>query len=519
MPAAASASLAASDLLTLTGIGKSFGGVRALDGVSFAVRSGEVHALVGENGAGKSTLVKVATGAHAPDTGEVAVQGRVVGPLDPLAARRLGISAIYQQPALLPDLTVAENVALGYEGAGLWRRVDWRTRRVRTRELLDRVGARIDPDAVVNRLRMPEQQLVEIARALGTEARVLIMDEPTASLSSRETTHLFAVIRELRARGVGIVYVSHRLEELYELADRVTVLRDGKLVACCPLAEVDRAGLIRLMVGRELSSVFPERHGERGEPVLEAHRLACRASGLRDASLTLHAGEILGLAGLVGSGRTELARTLFGLTPADRGEVRVRGKVVHIRSPAQAVELGIAYVPEDRRRHAVIGELSVAVNLTLAVLREVSRHGLLDRAEERRQAGAMATRLGVKAASIEVPVATLSGGNQQKVALGRWLAARPAVLLLDEPTQGIDVGAKAEIYRLIVELAGQGLALLLISSELPEVLGLSDRVAVMHEGRLAGVLSREQATPEAVMGLALGDARGAAPRAEAAPAR
>jgi rhamnose transport system ATP-binding protein len=504
-------------LLSLTGIGKSFGGVRALDGVSFDVRPGEVHALVGENGAGKSTLVKVATGAHAPDAGEVAVEGRAVGALDPLRARRLGIAAIYQQPALLPDLSVAENIALGYEPAGLWHRVDWRARRARTRELLDRVGARIDPDAVIHRLRMPEQQLVEIARALGTEARVLIMDEPTASLSARETTHLFAVIRELRRRGVGIVYVSHRLEELFELADRVTVLRDGRRVACCALSEVDRAGLIRLMVGRELSSVFPQKHGAAGEPVLEARGLACRASGLREASLTLYAGEILGLAGLVGSGRTEVARALFGLDPADRGEIRLRGRAVKIDSPSRAVDLGIAYVPEDRRRHAVIGELPVSANLTLAVLRAVSRWGLLDRAEERRLAAAMSAQLAVKAASLDVPVATLSGGNQQKVALGRWLAARPGVLLLDEPTQGIDVGAKSEIYRLIVELAGQGLALLMISSELPEVLGLSDRVAVMHEGRLVGVLPRERATPEAVLGLALGDARPAA-RAEAASA-
>jgi rhamnose transport system ATP-binding protein len=290
-------------------------------------------------------------------------------------------------------------------------------------------------------------------------------------------------------------------------------------VATCARAEVDRARLIRLMVGRELSSVFPERTGARGLPVLEARGLACRSGGLREASLTLHEGEILGLGGLVGSGRTELARTLFGLTPADRGEIRLRGRVVRVTSPARAVSLGIAYVPEDRRRHAVIGELPVAANLTLAVLREVSRFGLLDRARERRRAGEMAARLGVRAASLDAPVATLSGGNQQKVALGRWLAARPSVLLLDEPTQGIDVGARTEIYRLMVELAGQGLAVLMISSELPEVLGMSDRVAVMHEGRLAGVLSREQATPEAVLGMALGETPAAEPaRAGAAPA-
>jgi rhamnose transport system ATP-binding protein len=502
-------------LLRLTGIVKAFGGVRALLGVSFEVRAGEVHALVGENGAGKSTLVKVATGAHAPDAGEIVVQGRSFARLDPGAARRAGIAAIYQQPALLPDLTVAENVALGYEGGGLLRRVDWPARRRRTRALLDRVGARIDPDAVVSRLRMAEQQLVEIARALGTEARILIMDEPTASLSGREAEHLFAVIRELRGRGAGIVYVSHRLEEVFALADRVTVLRDGALVASCARADLDRARLIGLMVGRELASGFPERQGAAGLPVLEAMGLACRACGLREASFTLHEGEILGLAGLVGSGRTELARTLFGLSPADQGEIRVRGRIVRIPNPARAVSLGIAYVPEDRRHHAVIGELPVATNLTLAVLRLVSRFGLLDRGKERREAATMAARLGVRAASLDAPVATLSGGNQQKVALGRWLATRPSVLLLDEPTQGIDVGAKAEIYRLMIELAEQGLAILMISSELPEVLGMSDRVAVMHEGRLAGVLSRERATPEAVLALALGEA--AAP-AEAAPA-
>ena len=502
-------------LLSLSGIVKSFAGVRALDGVSFDVRAGEVHALVGENGAGKSTLVKVATGAHLPDEGEVAIGGRAGLRLDPLAARRLGVAVIYQQPALLPDLTVAENIALGEEQGGAWRRVRWAARRRRARELLDRVGARLEPDARVHRLRMPEQQLVEIARAVGTDARVIFMDEPTASLSAREAAHLFAVIRELRGRGAGIVYVSHRLEELFELADRATVLRDGRLVACRPMAELDRPALIRLMVGRELASAYPERRRRRGDVVLEARGLRCRASGLREASFTLHAGEVLGLAGLVGSGRTELCRTLFGLTPADAGEIRVLGRGVRIESPARAVSLGIAYVPEDRRRHGVIAEMPIAANITLAVLRELSRHGLLDRREERRRAEEMSTRLGVRARSIDAPVATLSGGNQQKVALGRWLATGPRILLLDEPTQGIDVGAKAEIYRLIEDLAEQGLALLAVSSELPEVLGLSDRVAVMHEGELTGVLSRAQATPEAVMALALGDAA----HGEAAAAR
>jgi rhamnose transport system ATP-binding protein len=516
MPTPAAAAPSPGALLSLTGIVKSFGGVRALDGVSFEVRSGEVHALVGENGAGKSTLVKVATGAHAPDAGEVALGGRVIARLDPLAARRLGVAVIYQQPALLPDLTAAENIALAEEQGAPWRRVRWRERRRRARELLGRVGARIDPDAAVGRLRMPEQQLVEIARALGSDARVIFMDEPTASLSERETEHLFAVIRELRAKGAGIVYVSHRLEELFVLADRVTVLRDGRRVADRPIGELDRAALIRLMVGREVSAAAGEAARVPGDAVLEVRGLRSRAGGLREATFTLHAGEVLGIAGLVGSGRTELARTLFGLTPADGGELRVRGQAVTIPGPERAVALGLAYVPEDRKRHGVVGELPIAANLTLAILRELSRLGLLDRAEERRRAEQMSARLGVRAPSVDVPVSTLSGGNQQKVALGRWLATRPSILILDEPTQGIDVGAKAEIHRLVGELAGQGLALLMISSDLPEVLGMSDRVAVMHDARLAAILPRARATPEAVMTHALGHA---APDVEAAAAR
>jgi rhamnose transport system ATP-binding protein len=491
-------------LLRLSGIRKAFAGVQALRGVSFDLRAGEVHALVGENGAGKSTLIKVITGAHQPDEGTIEVEGHVVEQNDPVRARSLGVAAIYQQPALFPELTVAENIAIGLEPGGAWRRIKWGERRERARRLLARIGAAIDPETDVRKLSMPEQQLVEIARALGAEARILIMDEPTASLSDKEVDNLFRVIRELKAQGVGIIYISHRLEELPQVADRVTALRDGALVGTRRLDEVSRADLIRMMVGRELSAVFPKMAVPIGDVVLEARSLGCRASGVRNVSLSVRAGEILGLAGLVGAGRTELARVLFGLSPADEGTILLRGHPVTIVAPAQAAGLGIAYVPEDRRRHGVILEMTVATNVTLATLSRIADHGLIDFARERAVASDFVAKLGVKTASIDTPVGNLSGGNQQKVALSRWLAADPSVLILDEPTQGVDVGAKAEIHRLMGELAGRGLAIIMISSELPEVLGMSDRVAVMHGGTVVGTLDRASATQEAVMELALG---------------
>ena len=491
-------------LLKLTGIAKSFAGVRALKGVSFDLEAGEVHALVGENGAGKSTLIKVVTGAHRPDEGTLEVRGEMVESNDPVRARSLGIAAIYQQPALFPDLTVAENLALGLEPGGPWRRVRWKERRARARELLDRIGAEIDPETEARRLSMPEQQLVEIARALGADARILIMDEPTASLSDKEVANLFRVIRELKGQGVGILYISHRLEELPEVADRVTALRDGSLVGTRAMAEVDRAGLIRMMVGRELSAVFPKVEVEPGDVALEAKGLGCRASGVRNVHLSVRAGEILGVAGLIGAGRTELARVLFGLTPADSGTIRLGGKPVAITSPAQAVGLGIAYVPEDRRRHGVIPEFSVAANSTLTTLRETSHLGLIDFAREREVAGEFVRKLGIKAASIDAPVGELSGGNQQKVALAGRLAAGPKVLILDEPTQGVDVGAKAEIHRLMGVLATEGMAIVMISSELPEILGMSDRVAVMHGGTVVGTVDRASASQEMLLEMALG---------------
>ncbi|MEO7271113.1 MAG: sugar ABC transporter ATP-binding protein [Vicinamibacterales bacterium] len=490
--------------LQATGITKAYEGVRALRGVSFNLRAGEVHALVGENGAGKSTLIKVVTGAVTPDAGVLEVEGAAVPRMTPALARTLGIAAIYQQPSLFPDLSVAENIAVALEAGRPWRRVDWRGRARRAADLLARVGAAIDPEWRVDRLSMPEQQMVEIAKALGAEARVVIMDEPTASLTERETAQLFAAIERLRVDGAGVIYISHRLEEIATIADRITVLRDGESVATLARAEVTRADLIRLMVGRDVSAVFPKRAVALGRVALELRHVTHRASGIHDVSLTVRHGEILGVAGLVGSGRTELAEILFGLRPADAGEVLIDGTVVTPRSPAGAIAAGLAYVPEDRRQHGVVLEMSVTANASLANLAGVSRRGLIDRAAERRAARGYVDDLRIKTASLDAEVGSLSGGNQQKVALARWLETDPQVLILDEPTQGVDVGSKAEVHALMGTLAARGLAILMISSEMPEILGMSDRIAVMRGGRIAGVLTREGSTQAAILALALG---------------
>lgn len=492
-------------LLQLSGITKSFGAVRALKGVSFSLVAGEVHALLGENGAGKSTLIKVITGAHRADGGTMEVNGGLVSDLTPARARELGIACIYQQPALFPDLSVAENIALRLERAGIFRRVKWTERRGRAAELLGRIGADISPEAEVRSLSMPEQQLVEIACALGSGARIVIMDEPTASLTQKEQHLLFKVVRDLRGSGVGVIYISHRLEEIFALADRVTVLRDGESVVTNPVDGLTEAQMIRLMVGREVSAIYPPAEGKAGETVLSVKRLGCREGGVSGVDLYVRAGEIVGLAGLVGAGRTELARVLFGITPADAGEISLGGKTVRIRSPREAISHGIAYVPEDRRRHGVILEMPVSQNMTMASHGEFFPRGLLDFRAETEAAQRFIRDLGIKASGTEAPGGSLSGGNQQKVSLARWLATEPELLILDEPTQGVDVGAKAEIHRIIRSLAKEGLAVLMISSDLPEVLGMSDRVAVMRGGRLVKVFDKE---PDAhdVMAAALGSA-------------
>ncbi len=572
-----------SAVLQLTSVTKSFGAVRALKGVSFELRAGEVHALLGENGAGKSTLIKIITGAHQPDGGTLEIGGQQVAQLTPQAAHRLGIACIYQQPALFPDLTVSENIGLRLESVSVLRRVNWSARRERAAQLLQRLGADISPDAEAGSLSMPEQQLVEIACALGAGARIVIMDEPTASLTQKEQHRLFTVVRELRASGVGVIYISHRLEEIFALADRVTVLRDGEsvgtrnigagqsAVARCmanerpesphpgplpggegerqpatrpavrvPFAEplttilplpsgegrgegvrdsrpagppnpstppITESELIRLMVGREVSSIYPAAEGEPGEVVLALSDLGCTAGGVRHITLDVRAGEIVGLAGLVGAGRTELARVLFGLTPADSGEIHLNGHSVSIRSPQEAVAHGIAYVPEDRRRHGVILEMPIAHNLTMAIHPRLFPGTWLRFGAERSHALESMRDLAVKAAGPDAPGGSLSGGNQQKVALARWLATKPRVLILDEPTQGVDVGAKSEIHKIIRRLAQQGMAVLLISSDLPEVLGMSDRIAVMRGAEIVAMMPRGTEA-HAVMAAALGQGRG-----------
>ncbi len=490
-------------LLQASSITKSFAGAHALRGVSFDLSAGEVHALVGENGAGKSTLIKILSGAESPDAGALEVRGQSVRHLTPALAGALGIATIYQQPALFPHLSVAENIALSCEHGGPWRRVDWAARRKTAREILARIGATIDPDRVVGTLTMPEQQIVEIAKALGTDARILIMDEPTASLTGREVERLVAIVVRLRAEGAGVVYISHRLDEVLGLADRISVLRDGEMVATRDKSSVDRRELVRLMVGRDLTAMYPRRSGRPGGVALEVRGLSSRASGLHDVSLTVRHGEILGIAGLVGSGRTELAETIFGIRSADAGTVLVDGAAARIKETPDAIALGIAYVPEDRRQHGVVLPMSVAANSTLATLDAVSRRGIIDAGAERRAADRTVGVLGIKTSSIDAPVDSLSGGNQQKVALARWLATSPAILILDEPTQGVDVGAKAELHEIINRLADAGTAVIVISSELPEVLALGDRVAVMRGGTIAGVLSRDEATADRVMEMAV----------------
>jgi ribose transport system ATP-binding protein len=485
-------------LLSVSGVSKAFPGVQALERVDFDVAAGEIHALVGENGAGKSTLIKVLAGAAVADRGELRLGGELLPSGDPQAVRRRGLSIVYQEPTLVPELSAAENMFLGRE------RGRWRLRRGEmidaAQRVLDGLGARLDASVPVRAASVAQRQLVEIGRALVGESKLLLLDEPTAALSQVEVERLFTVLREQRGRGLGIVYVSHRLEEVFALADRVTVLRDGRRVASRRVAEVDRAGLIRWMVGREVAEEFPARTPRHGPPLLEVSRLACPPR-FSDVSLSVAEGEVVGLAGLVGAGRTSVALSIFGALPA-RGELRLCGRPARFASPADAIAGGLGYVTEDRKGRGVFPLLDVADNVTLTHLRA----GFLSPARRRAAASAAVRDFGVRASGLDQPAGTLSGGNQQKLLLARYLLVPRRLLLLDEPTRGIDVGARAEIYALVNRLTAQGLGILLISSDLPEVLGMSDRVVVMHAGRTAGELARAEATPERVMALATGGA-------------
>ena len=482
----------------VVGITKSFAGIPVLKDVSFDVRAGEVHALLGENGAGKSTLIKIMAGVHKPDSGTIRVNGAPASFSSPRDASRLGVATVYQELLLFPELSVAENVFLGHAPRRGWRGLDWRTMRRRARELLDSLDSHdLDVGAKVGSLSVANRQRVEIAKALAQDAKVLIMDEPTAALAEADVQRLMSVVKRLRQRGVAIVYVSHRMPEIFELADRVTVIRDGAYVGTRAIGEVDEATLVNMMVGRPLDRMFPQSHAALGDTVLELRKVSYR-NEIEDISLTLRAGEILGVAGLVGSGRTEVALTIFGITPATSGEILLHGKPVTIGSPRAARDMGIACVPEDRGLQGLVRPMTVRENVSLAVLDRVANGILIPFRDEARRAASAIKRFGIRGRGPEQSVRELSGGNQQKVVLAKWLETEPKILILDEPTRGIDVGAKAEIYALMSALAREGLAILMISSELPEVLGMSDRVMVMSGGRVITTFSRAEATPDAV---------------------
>jgi rhamnose transport system ATP-binding protein len=491
-------------VVRLDGISKRFGATQALDDVSLELLPAEAHALVGENGAGKSTLVKILAGVHQPDTGQIELSGTPVQIHGPAHARALGIAVIHQEPRLFPDLTVAENVFLGHQPTTRFGGIDWRTMQRSAARLFGELEVAIAPDSPVRGLSMADQQLVEIAKALSLDARILIMDEPTASLSLHEVERLFSIVRPLRDRGLAVLFVSHRLEEVFQLCERATVLRDGKHVVTAPTSQLSTADLIRHMVGRDVT-LFPPAATAPGGVLLEVRDLT-RQGVFRDISFNVRAGEIVGFAGLVGAGRTEVARVLFGIDRAESGEIRLQGRHVRFESPAEALDAGLAYVPEDRHQQGLVLDFPIASNISLPILPRLFPQWFVDRRAERSLAERYAAQFRVRMTDVEQLVSALSGGNQQKVVIAKWLATEPRVLILDEPTRGIDIGAKVEVHRIIGELAASGLGIMLISSDLPEVLAMSDRILVMHEGRLTAELSRAEATEERVMFAATGQA-------------
>ena len=496
-------------LLRMSGISKRFPGVQALDDVAFEVAPGEIHALLGENGAGKSTLLKILSGAQQPDSGTISLAGAPVTMATPHDAQRLGIVTIYQEFTLAPNMTVAENVFIGREpGAGPF--VNWRKMAAQTRAITDRLGLGLKPFSFVRDLSVAEQQMVEIARALSMQSRLIVMDEPTSALSSAEVDKLFRIVRDLKTQGLSTIFVTHRLEEVMEICDRYTVLRDGRLVGGGKVADTSVDGIIRLMVGRQVEALFAHREeAATGDVALRVEGLSRRgkaqdqnAAVLDNVSLEVRRGEILGVAGLVGAGRTEMARAVFGADRFDSGQVFVDGEPVSIRSPRDAIRRGIGLVPEDRKQQALFLSLGVRINLSMAAHDRILSAGIfIDEAAERRIVEEFRKSLNIRMASPDQIIANLSGGNQQKVVLARWLALRPRVLIVDEPTRGIDVGAKVEVHNLLYEMARNGIAIIAISSELPEVLAISDRIVTMREGRVTGEISRRDATEERLMAM------------------
>jgi ABC-type sugar transport system ATPase subunit len=492
------------DLVQFDGIRKTFGGVVALDGLSMSIAEGECHALVGENGAGKSTLGKILAGIHRPDSGTIRIGGRPVRFHSPAEASRAGVGMVHQELAFCPELSVAENLCLGRypRRLGFW--LDRRAMEERARRFLGEIGVSLDVGQPMHRLSTAQEQLVQIAAAVGSGARILVFDEPTSSLAQAESEHLFALIERLKTRGVTMIYVSHRMAEVLQLCERITVLRDGHYVGTVRREEATQDRIVQMMIGRPLSEYFPQHLGARlGEVALRVEGLTSPGR-FQDVSLEVRAGEIVGLAGLVGSGRSEVARAVFGLDPAARGRVAVAGKALRLGSVRRAMQAGLALVPEDRKRQGLVLMLSGRMNFSMALLDRLRRWGFMAGRRERRETQEYFARLAVKTPSIEAPVEAMSGGNQQKVVLAKWLARQSRVLIVDEPTRGVDVGAKAAIHALLDGLAREGLGILLISSELPEVLHLSTRILVMREGRLAGELPRAEATQASLLALMAG---------------
>ncbi|MEV4750619.1 sugar ABC transporter ATP-binding protein [Streptosporangium sp. NPDC049248] len=490
-------------VLALAGVSKAFGAVQALREVSLNLYAGEAHALAGENGAGKSTLVKILAGVHRPDAGQVLLDGEPVEFGSPADAQQAGVAVIYQEPTMFPDLSVAENIFIGRQPKAALRRIDRRAMHGRAAELFKRLGVALDPEQPARGLSIADQQLVEIAKALSRDARVLIMDEPTAALSGNEVTRLFNVVKALREQGCAVLFISHRLDEIFELCQRVTTLRDGGWIASEPVAGLTHDDLIRRMVGRDLDNLYPKQETVVGEVALKVGRLT-REGVFTDVSFEVRRGEIVALAGLVGAGRSEVARAVFGVDRWDAGTVEVNGERLPPASPTAAMSAGLALVPEDRRQQGLVMDHSIERNIGITGLKALRRGPVISRAAERDRARDWAIRLQLKFNRLSDAVNVLSGGNQQKVVLGKWLSTKPDVLIIDEPTRGIDVGTKAEVHRLLSQLAADGLAVLMISSDLPEVLGMADRVLVMQEGRLVAEIPRERATEESVMTAATG---------------